>query len=203
MLSPARPQSSGEHSSSESPRILESRSAYRSCHIRVPDQDQRLAAVFVDKKYYSFFKVAKNEQHALEVCSRLARRGDTAVITKTAKGYAIWVLEPEALLDNPSKTTHPSPSSQPVQPVLSQILEFRNQYQPCHIRVPDLDKRLAAVQVNDKYYSLLKVAKDRQHALEVAARLINRGSETIVIKNAKDYTIWVLEPEAVLDVRLN
>jgi hypothetical protein len=200
MLSPARPQSSGEHSSPGSPRILESRSAYRSCHIRVPDQDHRLAAVFVDKKYYSFFKVTKNEPQALEVCNRLTRRGDTAVITKTAKGYAIWVLEPEALLDNPSKTTQPS--HQPVQPVLSQILEFRNQYQPCHIRVPDLDKRLAAVQVNGKYYSLLKVAKDRQHALEVAARLVNRGSETIVIKNAKDYTVWVLEPDAVLDVRL-
>jgi hypothetical protein len=195
MLSHDRPHSLSENSV-PSTRILESRNEYRTCHIHVPDQDNRLAAVLVNKKYYSFFKVVKSEQQALEVCRRLANRGDATVITKTVKGYGVWVLEPEALFSDPSKTTQPQIPLQEIS-AKCRVLESRNQYQPCHVRVPDLDKRLAAVQVGGRYYSLLKVAKDEEHAVEIAARLINRGNEAIVIKNVKGYTIWVLEPEAI------
>jgi len=80
-------------------KILESRSQYRPCHIRVPDLDHRLSAIAVEGQYYSFFKVVKDRAQALEVAARLARRGDQTTITSTVKGEVVWVLEPEAELD--------------------------------------------------------------------------------------------------------
>ncbi|HEY9805354.1 MAG TPA: hypothetical protein V6D04_02205, partial [Candidatus Obscuribacterales bacterium] len=71
--------------------------------IRVPDLDHRLSAIAVEGQYYSFFRVVKDRSQALEVANRLARRGDQATITSTAKGEVVWVLEPEAELDKVNK----------------------------------------------------------------------------------------------------
>jgi hypothetical protein len=78
--------------------ILESRSQFRCCHICVPDQEERLPAIVVDSQYYSFFKTAPNQESAMKIALKLSQKGDTPVLTKTSKGYAIWILEPEASL---------------------------------------------------------------------------------------------------------
>ena len=83
-------------------KILEFRSQYQSCRIRVPDLEQPVAAILVDREYYSFFKVLQEAQKVLAIVAKLRNRGDKTVITKTASGYAIWVIEPEAYVVKPS-----------------------------------------------------------------------------------------------------
>ena len=199
MMSQSRPPLVVQTSTSMPPEIFENRSQYQSCHIFVPDQDSRLPAVFVQGQYYSFFKMVKDRYQAIDISARLAQRGDKTVITKAAKGYAVWVLEPEAQLHTPVKPVTSAPVA--AQPSRSRfkLLESREQYHPCHVRVPDLEQRLAAVLVDGSYYSLLKVAKDEAQAMELASRLVNRGNDTVVIKNFKGYTVWVVEPDAYPD----
>ena len=77
-------------------KILELRSQYESCRIRVPDLEQPVAAILVDREYYSFFKAVKEAEKVLAIVSKLGNRGDSTAITKTANGYAISVIEPES-----------------------------------------------------------------------------------------------------------
>lgn len=184
------------------PRILESRTQYQPCHIRVPDLDDRIVAIRVDSQFYSLLKLVKERQQAVEIANRLASRGEAVIITATVKGDAIWVLEPEAYLDLPTSTplAAPTQASAPSNRAgATKILESRSQYSPCHIRVPDLDHRLAAIAVEGQYYSFFKIVKDRSQALEVAARLARRGDQTTITSTTKGEVVWVLEPEATLD----
>jgi hypothetical protein len=179
-------------------KILESRREYRSCHIRLPGEEQRISAIAVNGRYYSLFRVVGERKQAIDNCVRLATRGDMTVITKTAKGCAIWVLEADAEPAPPHQSTMNS-TSQSLPLANCRILESRKEYQPCHIRVPDLDKRLAAVKVDGKYYGLLKVVDTREKALELTARLQRRGDEAIITKLTQGDAIWVLESEAYQD----
>jgi hypothetical protein len=83
-------------------KILEFRSQYQSCRIRVPDLEQSVAAILVDDEYYSFFKAIKEPEKVLAIVAKLGNRGDRTAITKTASGYAIWVKELEAVAVKPS-----------------------------------------------------------------------------------------------------
>lgn len=174
--------------------ILESRDRYRSCHIRVPDAEERLAAISIDNQYYSFFKIEKNEKRALEIADRLCHRGEAIAITRNPKGYAIWVQETEARPSTPIKPEQPAIPPSTNTPC--KILASRSQYQTCHIRVPDLDKRLAAIFFDCHYYSLFKVVDEVQQALQIVRRLSYRGEETVITKTEKGYGLWILEPEA-------
>ncbi|HEY9882905.1 MAG TPA: hypothetical protein V6C98_04770 [Thermosynechococcaceae cyanobacterium] len=104
MLSPSRSQSPINHLD-QTPKILESRDQYRSCHICLPEEEYRVAAVMVDGKYYGLAKVVPDRQRSLEIAKRLLTAGTEAVITKLAKGYAIWRLEPEAYTELCPRTT--------------------------------------------------------------------------------------------------
>ena len=70
---------------------------YCTCHIYVPDSNERMAAIIFNNQYYSFFKSVKDREKALSVIAKLQEKENDAVIVKTPKGYAIWVLEPVAL----------------------------------------------------------------------------------------------------------
>ncbi|WP_199333766.1 hypothetical protein [Oculatella sp. FACHB-28] len=168
----------------------------------MPDSERYLAAIFFDQAYYSFFKFEKDQNRASQVANRLNHRGDTSVITQTPKGYAIWILEPEAKPSQLLQAVH----SRPRQPQRSlqqkqsyNILTSRSQYRPCHIRVPDLDKPLAAIAFNGDYYSLFKVVEDVQQAKQLIIRLSHRGDATVITKSVKGYGLWVLEPEGYVD----
>lgn len=76
-------------------KIIESPSQYRNCHITVPDLEQPVAAILVDGEFYSFFKAVKEAEKVLAIAAKLGNSGDRTVITKTPKGYVIWVKEPE------------------------------------------------------------------------------------------------------------
>lgn len=67
------------------------------CQIRVPDLEQELVAATVMGQYYSIFKVEEEADKALEIVGRLTQQGDEITVAMTRKGYAICVLEPEAI----------------------------------------------------------------------------------------------------------
>ena len=92
MLPPTRSQSP-VNQSDLTPKILESRDQYRSCHICLPGEDYRTAAIVVQGKYYSLVKVVQERARSLEIGKRLTTAGIEAVITQLAKGFAIWRLE--------------------------------------------------------------------------------------------------------------
>lgn len=177
--------------------ILESRNQYKCCHVLVPDLNERVAAIHTNGSYFSFFRVEPNKQRALEVAQRLGKRGDTSVITQTPRGFALWVKEPEARphRSTPRSSGHQKDSTPTSFTVLTKEGE---EYQHCFIRVPDLDKRLAAIRVENQYYSLFKTVEDQYAAVELLHRLSQRGDRMIVTQRSSSYDIWVLELDAQL-----
>lgn len=183
--------------------IMNDRKSYRSCHIQVPDSPQSLAAIDIQGTFYSFFRTEKDAQRALEVSTRLRHRGDTPIITKTPKGYAIWTLEPQAKPVasrrlNPALNTKALNPEAPGSEFFYKILTSRQHYQPCHIQVPDLEQRLAAIQFEGKYYSLFKTVDDTQQVVQLIRRLSYRGDETVITKTSKGYAVWIFEPDTIL-----
>jgi hypothetical protein len=178
------------------PSILTARNQYRACHVRLPGEDQRVAAIAVDGKYYSLFKVVKDRAKALELCDRLAARGSQTLITQIAKGDAIWIWETDAVPASPNKI---EARKRPAAPqATTRILESRHQYQTCYICVPDLDMRLAAVSVDGKYYALFKLVESREKAVELSSKLLRGGDEIVITKVEQGYAVWVLEVDAYL-----
>ena len=51
----------------------------------------------------------------------------------------------------------------------TKILELRNQYQYCLIRMPDLELPVAAILVDREYYSLFKAFEKPSQVLAIAA----------------------------------
>ncbi|WOB42698.1 hypothetical protein HNI00_05680 [Thermoleptolyngbya oregonensis NK1-22] len=194
--------------------ILELRTDYRSCHIVLPDSNERTAAIALAGEYYSFFRVEKSEARAQSICAKLMQRGHRPVITRVPKGFVVWTLEPNAQLATQttsarlsdtssslnSSTGAPSEKAATDAPVAPyRILVSPDQYKFCNIRVPDLDKRLMAICVDGLFYSLFKTLEDVQQAVQIVKKLNYRGNETIITKNAKGYSLWVLEPDARMD----
>lgn len=215
-LNPASPSGLPNLPSSRLPtvEILELRTDYRSCHIVLPDSNERTAAIALAGEYYSFFRVEKSEARAQSICAKLMQRGHRPVITRVPKGFVVWTLEPNAQLatqttsarlsDNSSSlnssTGAPSEKAATDAPVAPyRILVSPDQYKFCNIRVPDLDKRLMAICVDGLFYSLFKTLEDVQQAVQIVKKLNYRGNETIITKNAKGYSLWVLEPDARMD----
>ncbi len=80
-------------------KILVSDSQYKICSIRVPDLKNQLIAIAFEGKYYSLFKTVDDVQQAVQIVKKLSHQGGEVVITKSAKGYGLWVFEPDAALD--------------------------------------------------------------------------------------------------------
>ena len=77
-------------------KILESRTQYQHYRIQVPHLKQRLLAILVEGQYYSFFRTETTKEKVLEILNKLSHKIQKFVITKTEKGYFIWVWEPKA-----------------------------------------------------------------------------------------------------------
>ena len=179
------------------PKILESREQYRSCHICLPGEEHRLAAIRVHDQYYSLVKVVQDRARSLEVGKRLTSAGTDAVVTRLAKGYAIWRLEPDAYVDAcPRSSSQPMPPSTETPPC--KILESRREYTACYINLSEDDRRLAAVRVDGNYYGLLKMVTTEQQALTLASRLQRKKVGVVITKVVQGYAVWFLEPNAVV-----
>jgi hypothetical protein len=178
--------------------ILE-RTQYRSCHIQVPEDSQRLAAICVDGQYYSFFRLVKDRQKTLQISDRLAYHGNGVIITQTVKGDALWLYEPNAQ----TKPLRPTPSDNQriCENSLWRILESLQGYQVCQVRVAGVTKPLEAIVVDHKYYGFMRRVRSEAEAIELADRLAKKGNASIITKSDRTYTIWVLEPDATIDKR--
>lgn len=75
---------------------------YYPCHIRVPHHGDRLAAIRVGDQYYSLFRIVNHAHHAQRASAKLSDRGHGVMITQTVRGYALWLLEPDAQPDAPN-----------------------------------------------------------------------------------------------------
>jgi hypothetical protein len=174
--------------------MLASRDQYMACHIRVPDLAQRLAAIRIGGSYYSFFRMVDDSRKALSLTVKLCYRGDKVALTRVAKGYGLWILEPEAQpthLERIGSTSH----TQLSEPALCRIMVSRTQYQSLAIRVPDLEQPLDAIQVNGNYYSIFRIETDLDRLIEIVAKTTRRGDETIILRIQEGYAICVWEPE--------
>ncbi len=75
--------------------ILRSERAYQSCKIQVPDLDKPLTGISYNQQFYSLLRIVRDEAQATELSEKLERKGNKALITASAYGYSVWVLEPE------------------------------------------------------------------------------------------------------------
>ncbi|MDJ1184037.1 hypothetical protein [Roseofilum casamattae] len=82
------------------------------------------------------------------------------------------------------------------QPTSYTTLSDRSQYQHCRITVPDLERPIAAIKFQDRYYSLFRVVADPKRADILAQRLAERGDAVILTATAKGSAIWVEEANA-------
>ncbi|NEP55135.1 MAG: hypothetical protein F6K65_42665 [Moorea sp. SIO3C2] len=180
--------------------VLSLRRQYHSCHIQLPDSNERVAAIAIHNEYYSLFQVIESPAQAIDMAIRLSTRGEAVAIRQLpVGGYALWVKETNArptrsfsLIERRS-TRHPKPAS-------CYIFTARNQYQSVEITVPDLDQSLLAVQVQGHYYSLFKPQATAEQTLELTAKLAQRGDETVILalpEQAPHYSICVFEPDAM------
>lgn len=80
----------------------------------------------------------------------------------------------------------------------NQILESRQQYKTCRIKVPHLKRSLFAIEVNGQYYSFLRAEQTEEKVLEFIAKLEPISQRKVITKTERGYAIWALEPEASL-----
>jgi hypothetical protein len=109
---------------------------------------------------------------------------------------------PQVALENGARPVQPASSEISSQSSLSeldlafnQILESRQQYETCRIKVPHLKRSLFAIEVNGQYYSFLRAEPTQEKVLEVMAKLGSSLQKTVITKTVKGYVIWAFEPE--------
>lgn len=176
--------------------MISSRDYFSSCHIRVPDLDQRLAAIQVGDRYYSFFNVVTDSKRALSLMIKLSHRGDHVVITQLARGgYGLWVWEPDAHLANAASAQRRQKPT--LAPASCTVLVSRDQFQRMDIRVPDLEQSVPAILIHDRFYSIFRVETDSEKVIDLVAKITQRGDETAIIRAEKGTAICIYEPDAV------
>lgn len=174
-------------------KLLFDRDLYTPCHIRVPDTDHRLSAVYVDNQFYSFLKIVPEARKAIDVIARLGKRDEIAALTQTRRGYAVWAHEPGARYAPPHR--QPGYGIRPMlgpQPCL--LVADENAYQTCRLQVPDVSKSLMALTYNNRYYSFFKQDTDAAKVLDLAAKLARRGDETLLVIEPPMFTLALVEP---------
>ncbi|MBD1913317.1 MULTISPECIES: hypothetical protein [unclassified Leptolyngbya] len=173
--------------------ILLDRQQYRTCHVKVPDLEQRLSAIQLGDQFYSFFQVAPEARKAIALLTKLVYRNESTVLTKMPRGYGVWVEEPDAMrVGTPSSTVVRKPAS---------CLVLVNQYphRRCRIQVPDLPQSVDAIAVDQNFYSIFKAELPAEQALEIIAKLLQRGDKALLLGDRNGYVIGIHEPEATLE----
>lgn len=170
--------------------LLASRHQYASGHVWVPDLEQPVAAIWVGDRFYSFFKTIRAEE-TFKLIEKLSQRGDRVALTETAQGYALWIWEVSAA---PTQATH-NRQVRNRHPAPAPCLLVTRRVDPIEIWVPDLDQPLDAIYLGDKYYSIFRVEPEIAKALELTAKITQRGDEAAIARLEKDYAVCIWEPE--------
>ncbi|MEO1592907.1 MAG: hypothetical protein AAFU71_16670 [Cyanobacteria bacterium J06632_22] len=96
----------------------------------------------------------------------------------------------------------PQAASRPVTAAVCKLLSYKGQYTPCHITVPDMAEKQAAVDVDGRYFSLFKRFDSAEKILNVAAKLAKRGEDIAITHSSQGYVMWIHEEDATL-LKLN
>jgi len=173
--------------------ILADRQQYTTCHVQVPDLEQRLSAIQLGGTFYSFFQVATDARKAIAVLTKLVYRNEAAVLTKMPRGYGIWVEEPDA-----TRVGKPATSVSPMTPASCLVLVSQYPHKQCRIQVPDLPQSVEAIAVDQSYYSIFKIGLAGEQALELVAKLLQRGDKTLLLGDRMGYLVGIYEPDAMV-----
>lgn len=82
----------------------------------------------------------------------------------------------------------------------TKILDSRQEYQTCRIKIPHLKQSLLAIIVNGEYYSFLRTEPSKERTLETISKLSHRLAKTVITNTEKGYVIWNLEPEILTKI---
>lgn len=196
--------------------VLTSRSSYKSCHILTSDHEFRLPAIQFEGIFYSLFKVEDSEGNAIKTLKKLHCRGDVTIVTIIPKGYAIWILEAEAIAtkmvhDAHLHTKQISQSSSHHQSSIQakqtsklikdtsnpyQILTSHTQYVMGKAYIRGLDRPVSVVCFKGQYYYLFKTVQDIKQTAQIVKKIAVQGNRTVVTRMHQGYGIWVLEESA-------
>ena len=77
------------------------------------------------------------------------------------------------------------------------MLSLEQRYHSCHIQLPDSHERVAAIALDQEYYSLFQVVAEPGQAIDMAVRLGKRG-ERVALRQLPigKYGLWVKEENA-------
>lgn len=82
----------------------------------------------------------------------------------------------------------------------TKILDSRQEYQTCRIKVPRLKQSLLAIIVNGEYYSFLRTEPSYERTLEIISKLSHKIENMVITNTEKGYAIWNLEPEILTKI---
>ena len=92
---PVRNSKSLASSTEQASELWNSDREYLPCQIQVPDLDKPLTGINDDGKLYSLLRIVRDEKQARELSQRLHKKGNRCLISSSAYGYSVWVLEPD------------------------------------------------------------------------------------------------------------
>jgi hypothetical protein len=84
----------------------------------------------------------------------------------------------------------------PQSSVKRKLFLTKGDYETCHIQLEGTQERLPAIAIGSHLYSFFKTLKDREKALDMLAKLYDKGSDAMITETPKAYAIWILEEEA-------
>lgn len=180
-------------------KLLTQRESFTTCRINVLGDTERLPAIAMSGKFYSFFRSVSDPNKTLGLMLKLVLRGNEVAMTLTSKGYAIWVHEPDGSLVTapPEKTPRLLPPT--FGPADCWIISDRQPgYRVCSLKVPDLPDKIPGLASSQKFYSLYRREKNAANTLKTSARLCQRGDEAVIVVSKTGYVICIYEPGATL-----
>ncbi|MBT9310980.1 hypothetical protein [Leptothoe kymatousa] len=82
--------------------------------------------------------------------------------------------------------------------VACKLLTYKGQYNTCQIKVPDVEVKLSAIEIDSQYYSLFRRFKDADTVVQALEKLSKHQGEVLALTRQKsNYTMWALELEAL------
>ena len=179
-------------------KLLSQREDYSTCHVCVPGDSHRLAAISLDGKFYSFLRFVKEASKAIRILQRLSEKGRQAVLTPAGRGYAIWGEEPTGTLAT-RKGTDTRSISPTFGPADCWIIGDRQPgFRTCSLKVPDLPDIVPGLAKGQKLFSLYRREKDAETTLKLASRLSQRGDEVVLLTADEGHALCIYEPGATV-----
>jgi hypothetical protein len=85
---------------------------------------------------------------------------------------------------------------QVISAAICKLLSYRGQYSTCQLQVPDVDAKLAGIEVDKRFFSFFRRFEKAETVMEVAAKLAQRGDDIALTQSSQGYMVWVYEPDA-------